>query len=308
MNQLSVSYELRPVPPFRLDLTAWALRRDKDNVVDRWDGETYRRILAWEDKRVEIAVTPKGALEEPCLEITATGEGPISDTKNMATEALNRLLGIQVDLAEFYRFALRDQQLELLVRRFGGVKPPRFPTVFEAVVNGIACQQISLIMGIRLLNLLCEAYGPTMQSSGNLAYAFPRPEDLATLQPEALRELGFSRQKAEAIIGLAAAVARGFNLEQLTGVDDEEVMAVLCKLRGVGRWTAEYVLLRGLGRLHIFPGDDVGARNKLRRWLGLNEALDYEEIRHVIAPWSPYAGMIYLHLLLDHLTGLGYLP
>jgi DNA-3-methyladenine glycosylase II len=78
-------------------------------------------------------------------------------------------------------------------------------------------------------------------------------------------------------------------------------VARLCALRGVGRWTAEYVLLRGLGRLHVFPGDDVGARNKLQRWLGLLEPLDYDGVQRTLAKWQPFQGLVYLHLLLKAL-------
>jgi DNA-3-methyladenine glycosylase II len=74
-------------------------------------------------------------------------------------------------------------------------------------------------------------------------------------------------------------------------------------MRGIGRWTAEYVLLRGLGRLHVFPGDDVGAHNKLRRLFDIDTALDYDAVRRLVGRWYPYAGVVYFHLLLDSLSG-----
>ena len=86
---------------------------------------------------------------------------------------------------------------------------------------------------------------------------------------------------------------------------DDEAVKYLCELRGVGRWSAEYVLLRGLGRTHVFPGDDVGARNNLQRWLRLAKPLNYERVRRVLARWDGYAGLIYFHLLLDRLTESG---
>ena len=76
------------------------------------------------------------------------------------------------------------------------------------------------------------------------------------------------------------------------------MLARLRALRGVGRWTAEYALLRGFGRLHVFPGDDVGARNNLQRWLGLLEPLDYDGVARVLDRWQPFQGLVYLHLLL----------
>src|SRR5262249_8966406 len=95
------------------------------------------------------------------------------------------------------------------------------------------------------------------------------------------------------------------DLEALASENDEVALERLSRLRGVGRWSAEYVLLRGLGRLHVFPGDDVGARNNLRRWLETPAPLDYEGVRQALSAWRPYAGLIYLHLLLDRLAGAG---
>src|SRR5439155_24807920 len=88
---------------------------------------------------------------------------------------------------------------------------------------------------------------------------------------------------------------------------DDEAVIRLCDLRGVGRWTGEYVLLRGLGRTHVFPGDDVGARNNLQRWLRLTKPLDYQAVRRVLSRWDDYAGLVYFHLLLDRLGEAGYL-
>ena len=82
-------------------------------------------------------------------------------------------------------------------------------------------------------------------------------------------------------------------------------LQVLERLRGVGRWTAEYALLRGFGRLHIFPGDDVGARNNLARWLDCRGSLDYAGVRAAVDHWRPYAGLVYLHLLLASLAEQG---
>jgi DNA-3-methyladenine glycosylase II len=119
--------------------------------------------------------------------------------------------------------------------------------------------------------------------------------------------LGFSRQKVRALIESASAIDDGtLNLESLDEVGDDVALVKLQQLRGVGRWTAEYILLRGLGRWHIFPGDDVGARNNLTRWLRLSEDLDYEGVRRVLTRWRKYSGLIYFHLLLDHLAETGY--
>jgi DNA-3-methyladenine glycosylase II len=76
-------------------------------------------------------------------------------------------------------------------------------------------------------------------------------------------------------------------------------------LHGVGRWTAEYVLLRGLGRTNVFPGDDVGARKRLAMWLGRDKPLDYDGVKRAVRRWQPYAGLVYFHLLLAGLVKSG---
>jgi hypothetical protein len=106
--------------------------------------------------------------------------------------------------------------------------------------------------------------------------------------------------------GFGPPLAEGLlDLEGLAKLGDDEAVERLAAFRGVGRSTAEYVLLRGLGRTHIFPGDDVGARNNLQRWLGLNKPLDYERVREVLSGWGDFAGLLYFHLLLDRLVEVG---
>ena len=292
-----LTFQIKPVPPFRLDLTVQALRRRAINAVDRWDGTTYRRMLVMGQRPLGIEVVQITPSEWPMLEVTASGPSLPPCTRFVAMSALTRLLGVDRYLDDFYRAAADDPGLGKLARQFRGLKPPRFPTVFEALINAFACQQVTLSLGLQLLNRLAATCARGRDVAD--AYAFPTPDDLAALEPDELRALGFSRQKGLAIITLARAVAAGHvDLDELESLDDAAAVARLRTLRGVGRWTAEYVLLRGLGRLHVFPGDDVGARNNLQRWLGLLEPLDYEAVQRVLARWQPFQGLVYLHLLL----------
>ena len=149
------------LPPFRLDLTVWALRRRPDNAIDTWDGHTYRRALEVGDCTVELAAVQVGTSMAPRLTVTLTGDRLDGRTEEAARATLARLLGPEIDLSAFYRLAERDPLLRTLARRFRGLKPPRFPSLFECVVNAIACQQLTLTFGIRLLNRFTEAHGST---------------------------------------------------------------------------------------------------------------------------------------------------
>ncbi|MGD9507508.1 MAG: DNA-3-methyladenine glycosylase 2 [Geminicoccaceae bacterium] len=297
-----LTFQIEPAPPFRLDLTVWALRRRAANAVDRWDGTTHRRVLVVNGQPLGIEVEQVAPPERPVLQVAVSGANLPPGTRPAVLSALTRMLGCDRCLTEFYRLADGDPLLGPLARRYRGLKPPRYPTLFEALVNAFACQQVTLSLGILLLNRLAEACATGFDGVNGRAFAFPGPADLAARAPDELRTLGFSRQKALAINELACAMAlHRLDAGELEFQDDPTVVARLRQLRGVGRWTAEYVLLRGLGRLHVFPGDDVGARNNLQRWLGLLEPLDYDGVRRALAQWAPFQGLVYLHLLLSSL-------
>ena len=301
-----MTFFLDPEPPFRLDLTVWALRRRPENQVDFWNGETYSRVLIVQRKPVLINVTQIGRRDAPRIEVTAPGAR--SGAKDAIVSALERLLGLRSDLADFFELAAKHPRLHELAARFRGMKPPRFPTVWEGVVNGIACQQLSLTVGIMLLNRLAAACGLAVERRDGVRYAFPGPEDLAVAAPEAVRSLGFSAAKTRALIGPALEIAeRRLDLESFTSLGNGQAVSRLMELSGVGRWTAEYTLLRGMGRIDVFPGDDIGARNNLERWMHLRKPLDYGRVARVIAKWKPFGGLIYFHLLLDRLATTGYL-
>ena len=170
------SFSITPVPPFRLDLTVWALRRRPENAVDRWDGRTYRRVLMIDSQAVEVAVHQSGGPEEPQLEVDLTGSRLTVRQEEFARVLLERMLGVHKDLKPFYRLATGDPRLQPLVDEFRGLKPPQFPTVFEAVANGIACQQLSLLVGILLLSRLAQKVGVIAASSTGCAARLPRSD------------------------------------------------------------------------------------------------------------------------------------
>ena len=300
------TFVLRPIPPFRLDLTVWALRRRPRNLIDRWDGTTYRRVIVVEGRPTELAVRQAGSSDAPRLRVTATPPPQTLLERRRVRSIVDRLLGLRIDLTDWYHMAAGDARLRPLADTFRGMKPPRFPTIFEALVNAFACQQLSLEVGLELLNRLATISSARLGRRGDVRYAFPTAQNIARLPAEKYRAIGFSRQKVRALLDLARSITRQeLELESVAREDDAVVRQRLLELRGVGRWTAEYVLLRGVGRLHVFPGDDVGAQKRLARWLGRSRPLDYDGVCRAVERWQPYAGLVYFHLVLDGLSQAG---
>ncbi|MDE3155062.1 MAG: DNA-3-methyladenine glycosylase 2 family protein [Acidobacteriota bacterium] len=295
-------FAIRPTSPFRLDLTAWTLRRSLNNRIDDWDGTTYRRVLTLGPRAVAVSVRQ----ERGRLEVVAQTAGRVPGLEEGVSGALEQMLGLRTDLQPFDDLAAHDRQLRALVDRFRGVRPPRFPTVFEGLLNAISCQQLSLAAGLTILSRLSARFG--LAAADGDRHACPRPEDLARRRSTSIRTAGYSQAKARALLAAARAALRGtVDLEGLTAADEETALARLRALPGVGRWTAEYVLLRSLGRLNVFPANDVGAAHGLRRWLGVRRPLGYDDVRRLLEPWRPWAGLVYFHLLLDGLDRAGLL-
>jgi DNA-3-methyladenine glycosylase II len=213
-----------------------------------------------------------------------------------------------LSLDGFYAMAERDPRLRPLARRFKGFKPPRYPSLFEALVNAISCQQITLTLGIHLLNRIAEKWGARTDSTGDTLYALPQPAVLRRVRAQSLRGIGLSSSKAAALVEAARAFDTGALAEErVASLEDAQAVESLTQVRGIGRWTAEYALLRGLGRLNVFPSADSGALNNLRRLLGLKTSLDAAQGRRILERWSPYAGLVYFHLLLKGLADAGHL-
>jgi DNA-3-methyladenine glycosylase II len=302
-------FEVEVTAPFRLDLTVWALRRRVHNAIDNWDGTSYGRTVVLSGQPVEIHIrqVAAGSKARLVVKLRGTCKTPGRGVNADVRRLIERTLGLGVDLGEFYLLAEQDSRLAELAAKFAGVRPPRFPSVFEAVANAIACQQLSLTVGIHLLNRLSARYGPVVPGGANVT-GFPSPEVLAGADPEELRGLGFSWAKAATLTGLARLVAEGeLDLDALEGMDDQAAVATLVSLPGIGRWSAEYTLLRGLGRWQVLPGDDVGARNNLRRRFGLAAGAGYNEVTRLSRSWWPYGGLVYFHLLLESLAASGLL-
>lgn len=312
----TITMTLAPLQPFRLDLTARALVRRSNNRIDAWDGVTYQRVVPAnefapdDDPRGSLLLTVKSAdvaESEPFderLELTVTGCYPHAELAVRGERAVRKLLGLDVDLQPFYRLAAADPHLADLVERLAGLKPPRYPGLFQALLNAVPCQQVTLTLGLKLLAGLAELVGPDLsfapKSSARGPLALPGPAALAQADPAALAALGMSRAKARALHEIAAkAVSGELELKALAVADNDSVMRELQRLYGVGRWTAEYVLLRGLGRLDMFPDGDSGARNSLARFLDEPGKPSYQWVAEQVERWQPYAGLVYLHLLVD---------
>ena len=285
-------------PPFRLDLTATVLRRLSTNTVDVQIAQArYVRALAGGTPPVvlDVGAAPGG------LDFTLAGDPDGA----AAVPLVRRTFGLDVDLRPFYRAAKRVEWLCGIAERMKGVRPPRYPSLWEALVNAIVFQQVSIHAAASILRRVVEHVSPPIDYAGATLRAFPPPSRLLAVDPETLRALGLSRNKIVALRGLATAIGEGsLDAGELEPLPTPELLERLTAYGGIGPWTAAVVALRGFGRLDVFPLNDSGAARSLAQMSGRAD-LDVHEVLDTL---GSQRGMLYYHLLLGRLEARGELP
>ncbi len=275
-------------PPFRLDLTVDALRRLADNSVDvvAEDATFYRAVR--DDLGVALLnVRASGARS---IEMRATGRDgerwlPLTD----------RMLGARVDLRQWYERSAKIGWLRPLSARLAGVKPPRYPTVWEACAHAVVFAQISIYAGAAIMRRLVELLAEEVVAGEVRCRLFPDPTRWLAADEPALRAAGLSRNKVAHVRSIASAFADGTIRESdLEALTTPQASERLVAVRGIGPWSAAVVLLRGLGRLDVFPLRDSGVARSVALIAGENVDMDA-----VLETLGPERGMLYFHLLLS---------
>ena len=212
---------------------------------------------------------------------------------------------LDAPLKEFYRRAEKHSLFRPIIKNLHGVKPLRTPTLYEMAVIAITEQQLAYPVAVKMRSKLIEALGKKMIFEDREYKAFPTPPAVAACQVRDLRAMSFSTRKAEYLIDLSRKVAlEGLNLEALRDRPNEEVAAVLTSLRGLGRWSAEYFLARGLGRSEIFAADDLGIQTLVGKYLGPGRRVTAAECQKILKPWGPYKRWVVFYLFCASRLGL----
>ena len=217
------------------------------------------------------------------------GEAEESPERLEAAEAYVRdWFDLDLDLAPFYALAEADPLLRGAVEAHYGLRLIGISDLFEAVSWGIIGQQINLAFAHTLKRRLVEAYGEFIEANGERYWLFPSAERIAELSPSALQELQMTGRKSEYLIGVARLIADGQLSKQALALAEtaEEAERRLTAIRGIGPWTAHYVLMRCLRLPTAFPADDVGLQNAVRLLTGMDRKPTREELRQLAAAWS----------------------
>ena len=288
MDRLNAS--IKPVPPFNFELTAGYHTYFQSRYgTDTMEDSVYRRLLDLDDKLVLASVRSIGTLDAPELALELQGPELSPDDVESATDRVSWLLGVDQDLAPFYELGRADQAMAGLVEQFYGLHLPHTASVFEALVLAVLGQQISTSVARIIRTLLIETFGPSAEFDGETYYAFPRPASIWASSPAELHTMKLTQRKSEYVHGLAgSALDPEMGLECLEELTDREIVEKLVALRGVGMWTAQWALIRAVGRPDALPLGDLALRRVVSRLFMDGEDVNDAKVEEIAQRWSPY--------------------
>jgi DNA-3-methyladenine glycosylase II len=284
---------IEPSPPYSLALTAARYARFPD-PVDHFDGKTYRRLLEAGRSVVLVTVEMAGGVTAARLRVTLEGPAAASEA---AVKAARRLvegaLGAEADVKPFYRAARADPLLAPLVRKFRGLRIAGYPSLWEAIVTAIFAQQVNLAFAFDIRADFATTFGKRLEVGGHAYYAFPSAKRIAREGESGLDGFRLSRSKRDTIARLSRAFAEGELQEgEIAALPDEGAIERLTAWKGVGRWTAETALLRGLARADAYPAGDLSVVKYLPEAVFEHGRRASEsEMRAYGERWRPWRGL-----------------
>lgn len=298
-------FELFALPPFSLERTIAALRRRTANLVEVYEDGEYRRVVTLDGKPRLLAVRQcaPNAVRVRALDGSLGMAGQIR-----AGALLDRMLGLSFDLAPVERAVGSDERLADILAQVPGLKPPRYDSLWTALLCVVPFQQVSLDAGMSILNRLVIASGSTLEHAGRTYYAFPSPERVAAADPDLLRQCGLSWIKVRTLMGAAEQIVSGaLREEDIERLGDEEAIRLLTQLPGIGPWSAQIILLRGFRRLSVFPVGDSGVNGTLVKLFQVDAKQAEVRLRALAEALGPWKGYLYFLLLAWRLLQAGIL-
>ena len=292
-----MEFTLHPRAPYNFDLMLHYLQRSDLETVDRVNDGTFSTVLRMNGRSVRVTLKSTGTVARPKLAGQLSGEVRGSEDLDIICRHLERRFHLQDDAGAFYQQMETEVRLAPLLRTFFGLKPVNSASLYEALTWAIIGQQINIRFAYMLKKTLVDMAGARLEVDGEIYFAFPEPKAVAALSYDDLTRQRFSRRKAEYLIDLARQVDAGtIRLGTAPDKDPEEILNNLTGIRGIGRWTAEYGLMRGLGYPDVLPAADIGLRNAVQSVYGLQQQPDEETVRKIGVSWAGWRSWVAFYL------------
>jgi DNA-3-methyladenine glycosylase II len=291
---------IEPLSPFDLILSTLVFVEGNRCVRSFQDGY-FSQVINVGNRFAWVRLTSNGCVDKPKLMLKLHAEGSsFSDTeKRQAVNVISHIFSLNRPLEPFYNHIKSDSVMAQVTKKLCGFKFPTTPTVFESLIDAIVEQQISIKVARNIEDRLAVMFGDSIIVGGETFFVFPSATALVRAGIEGIKQAGLSLRKAEYIYGVAKLVVEGFlDLEWLKGCNREKVVSVLDDIRGIGVWTAELTMLRGMHRFDVLPLDDFGLRRVISRYYCGGRPIKAFEAGQIAEVWGAWKGLAAFYLII----------
>ena len=287
------TFTIKPRAPYNFKLSLDFLIKEGDGPFPEYrENDNLLRAFRINSKIIPVKIFSTGTVEKPELKVLTQEISP--QEGNELKDRVISYLNLNEDLTELYSFMEKDERLKKIRNAFFGFKVPMMGvTVYEVIIKAIVQQQISLQVAFHMIFNLVKKFGEFVEFTGEKYYDFPCPATLANASLSDMRKCGLSRKKIEYIKDFSREVVEGgFDPEEMTNWEQDEIVERLTKFRGIGRWTAELVSIASV-KTGKSPAGDLGVRKAISRYYFNEKLQDAETIRKFIKK-TPRGLVVYL--------------
>ena len=299
-------FTLHALAPFNFDLTA-QIFGSGDKQIRTYSNGQFTQVLKLNGKLSLVKLASVGTVEQPKITVELKSKSPVTlQDKQKAEEAVKFIFNLNFDLGSFYSEVKNDCTMTQIVQHLYGLKNPTTPTVFEALVDSIVEQQISIKVAHALEERLVKKFGENFTLNDETYYAYPTPQNIASVSVEEIQDCGLSQRKAQYIQQTAELIVHGkLDLEHLKTLQNpEEIIYELDAIRGIGVWTAELTMLRGMQKLDALPADDLGVRRVISRYYCGGKPIKTAEARQIAKSWGRWKGLAAFYLIVSEIKDI----
>ncbi len=297
---MTEKFTLKCVPPFSFNLTASIFSNGDANIRSFQNGKFWQ-VIRISNQLALTTVEEAGTIDDPRIAVKLESDRKISvDMQNNAKKIIATLFDIKFDPKYFYQQSSKDRILNEVVRKLYGLRVPSTATVFEALLDSIVEQQISLDVAHVLETNVIKAFGDVLRLDGTEYFGYPTPEKLASVNVKQLRDCGLSTRKAEYLIEISKLMRDGkLNLENYRNyTDTRKIIEELDKIRGIGIWTAELTIARSMHRYDTIPTDDLGLRRVIAHYYCHDRKITGQQARKIADKWGKWKGLAAFYLII----------
>jgi DNA-3-methyladenine glycosylase II len=294
------------VAPLNFNLSA-EIFRNGDPEIRRFEDGKFWQVIRIGDSLALTCSEAVGTDEKPRVKVKLRSKcGLTEEDKKDAAITISRLFNLGFDLSEFYDDVKRDATMSSIVKKLCGLRSPTTQFAFEALVDSIVKQQISLKVANAFERRIVKKWGDALTLEDKNYYAYPTPNKLASATQQELRGVGLSERKAEYVRNVSSLISAGkLDLEALKCRENvNEIIEELDKVKGIGVWTAELTMIRGMQRLEALPADDLGLRRTISNFYCGGKQITSIDARKIAESWGKWKGLAAYYLIVAEIMNL----